>query len=239
MNNLEVEKYSNQKKNRISFFFEKMGVPLNRGNLFVLVGGYLFCWLIIIFDRFFLYFIDNQSIGNNIPDWVVYILIVFPFAFFAFLLFFWGLNSFFSFLFHKMSFGAFVSFCVVLWLVWTYVNTLASIWLKNSLLLNGWGFIIPIVFVCIIAAYAGVQIRRYFRYEIDIRGKALSYYFLIHYSLFVLSFFYFIFSKSFVNILSLIGKEGELFIILLFLQTFVYSTLIIFTPLWARHILPK
>ena len=204
--------------------FEKLGIK-GRRSLVLLGVLYAICWLIIIICNVF----GDGVIIGRIPTTLVYVTAALPFVFFALLLLAWGLNYFFSLMFRKLSFPLFVLFCLVLWLVWTYGNTLACLYLTSSLW-NGWGRMIPIILMLMTAGYAGVNVRIYYMFE---KGMGFRYY-LLHWSILAFSAGglslnkYYNYSALF-EVLFIPGSVVEVFSIFTLAQLFIYSILALIT----------
>ena len=207
-------------------FFEKLGIKDIRS--LVLLGIlYAFCWLIIIICNFF----GDEVVNVRIPTPFVYATAAFPVVFFAFCILFWGLNSFFPLMFRRLSFPLFTILCIVLWLLWTYGNTLACLYLTTGLW-NGWGRMIPIALMLIIAGYAGVHVRVYYMFE-----KARSYrcFRLLHLLLFLLSaagfslygsYNYSLFFDSLIGA----GNAASVFCLFALMQLVIYCLITLLTP---------
>ena len=197
-------------------FFEKLGIK--GGKSLVLLGVlYAACWFIIIIGNVFA---DGVIIGG-IPAPLVYATAAFPFVFFSLAFLVLGLNSFFSLMFRKLSFPLFALFCLALWLVWTYGNTLVALYLTTGLW-DGWGRLIPITLMLMAAGYAGFHVRINYRYE---NGRGFQYD-LMHWLLFALSavggsfYGYFNFDALFGP-----GTVAAVFGIFTIMQLFIFSAL--------------
>ena len=205
-------------------FFEKLGIK-GRRSLILLGILYAVCWLIIIPCNVF----GDGVVISRIPTPLIYVTAAFPFLFFALLLLTWGINSFFSLMFRKLSFPLFVLFCLALWLLWTYGNTLACLYLTSGLW-NGWGRMIPITFMLITAGYAGYHVRIHYMFE---KGMGFRYY-LLHWSLFALStggfslYRYYDYA-SLSETLFTPGSVAEVFFIFTLATFFIYSYLALVT----------
>jgi len=205
-------------------FFEKLGIK-GRRSLVLLGVLYAVCWLIIIICNVF----GDGVIIGRIPTPLIYLTAAFPFVFFPFLILIWGLNSFFSLMFRKLSFPLFVLFCIALWLVWTYGNTLACLYLVSGLW-NGWGRMIPITLMLMTAGYAGVHVRIYYKFE---KGWNFRY-FILHLSLLALSvagfslYEYYNYSSLFETLFRP-GSVAEAFYIFADAQLFIYGYVTIIT----------
>ena len=205
-------------------FFEKLGVK-GRKSIALLGVFYAVCWLILIICHIF----GDDVIINRIPAPLIHVTTAFPFIFLAFLLLAWGLNSFFSLMFRKLSFPLFVLFCLVLWLVWAFGNTVVCLYFASALW-SGWGRMIPIALLLMTAVYAGVHVRIYYMFG---KGRGFRYY-LLHWSLFLLSVGGFLpyrdKDSSLVETIFRTGSVIEAFAIFTLAQLFVYNICTLFTP---------
>ena len=206
-------------------FLKKLGIN-NKKDLVLLGVFYAVCWFFILIGNVF-----GDGIIGRIPAPLVYITAAFPFVFFAFMLFFWGLNSFFSFLFRKMSFPAFVTISFAAWLALTYAGAHTAIWLKNM----EYHYIIsilPVIFTLIIEIWATVQITIYYMFD-----KPISILYLkVHIPLviFLVICPYILYKQFQINIISIVFSiifsmlypvnNWYLFTVLLYAQLFFYGT---------------
>jgi hypothetical protein len=211
-------------KTSVADFFNKIGFPLTKGNTFGLGGFYLFAWLAILFSFIF----GGKKKNEKVPIAFTYILLALPPIIFLLLLAAYGLKSFFRMMYQKMSFPGFLLFCFGLFLIWTYINTLALLWLKSSPILYGWVWLLPIVFVLLIAGFAGYHVVCHFIIDRKPPSKVFILYFLIHGFLFFLilgvaytnrhsSFL----SKFLRNTENMVSR----YFVIMFVQIFIYSAM--------------
>ena len=213
----------NEPKKGLLGFLEKLGIKGGK-DLALLGAFYTVCWLIIATCNVF----ADDIIINRIPVPIVYATVALPFALLSFACLFLILNSFFSLMFHRLSFSLFVLFCLMVWLPFTYGITLTIMWLKDGLY-HYLIIIIPIVFALIIACWASVNITQYYRFD---RGVGFRY-LLVHIPLVILILICPIvldkyFQIHIVNTVFFVfghSSSLEMFVILLYVQFFIYSSI--------------
>ena len=211
-------------------FFNRIGIPLTKGNILMFGGLYLFCWLIILLCFIF----DGQGGIEKLPAPFTYILLAFPPVFMTFVFAAYGLKLFFALLRRNMPFSIFVYSCIAMWLVWTYANALALVWLPSAGFWGGWAWLLPIVLAMLMGCFAGYHVRCYFilNAKRPIKKSVLFLYFLLHGSIFVLLilFAYLHTQLQFIPSVFLYNIEsvGSRFCVLAVVQLFLYSEMTFF-----------